>query len=880
MICNTITNTNLFFIRKGEPLMSHLESIYPLAVQHTKQKIYDDIDRYLEVKENLPSFEQYLLDRNHYIEQIWVNVWLNQVTNKVPKSEKKAFLSEKGFEVEGIDKKLINNLFRNEMRDFQAFAVIDWLNETYLNHEGKWQERYEKARHYFLNREMEEQLFEERASLLDDIEEIAAKILHAKKDVLYLHIRSFVAIQIKSDFQQKVKYQKVDTFALENKLVEEGNFNPESYITVAEFFEELTGDIHKTKHGGRTYFEYEIYYFVYERLIGDFLFELVPKMIIKELPSELTIQYEELFSDLISAMAIEELLEENILDLFADFLESIQEEYLKDLLKLSELPFDEEKHKEIYEQDRAAWVKRKMEEQAEIKRKKQEEARMLEDIFGREYSPSHGKNIHYVLHIGETNTGKTHHALEKMKKAASGIYLAPLRLLALEVYDKLNADGTPCSLKTGEEEKVVSNAQHISCTVEMFHEKDFYEIVVIDEAQMITDKDRGFSWYKAITKANANEVHIIGSKNAKSIMLKLLGDSDIEIHEYSRDIPLEVESKIFKMNEVKKGDALICFSRKRVLENAARLQRTGHSVSMIYGSMPPETRQKQVKRFIKGETKVIVSTDAIGMGLNLPIRRIVFLENDKFDGTKRRRLTSQEVKQIAGRAGRKGIYDVGKVAFLTDIKIMKELLEKEDIPVNQFAVAPTNAVFERFQKYFHDLGTFFELWEKFESPKGTKKASLSEERELYELIRGSEIEARLALVDLYGFLHMPFSTKEPELIQQWKQNMFAIVEGRELPEPKIKKRSLEDLELTYKAIGLHLLFLYRLGQRTEAIYWERLRAGISDDVHESLKKEVKTFTKKCKNCGKKLSLEHSFPICDACYAARYRHRNEYEDGWY
>ncbi|MEM5590813.1 helicase-related protein [Niallia circulans] len=84
-----------------------------------------------------------------------------------------------------------------------------------------------------------------------------------------------------------------------------------------------------------------------------------------------------------------------------------------------------------------------------------------------------------------------------------------------------------------------------------------------------------------------------------------------------------------------------------------------------------------MERFIKGETKVIVSTDAIGMGLNLPIRRIVFLENDKFDGIRRRMLTSQEVKQIAGRAGRKGIYDIGRVAFTSDRKRMKCLLEKE-----------------------------------------------------------------------------------------------------------------------------------------------------------------------------------------------------------
>ncbi len=74
-----------------------------------------------------------------------------------------------------------------------------------------------------------------------------------------------------------------------------------------------------------------------------------------------------------------------------------------------------------------------------------------------------------------------------------------------------------------------------------------------------------------------------------------------------------------------------------------------------------------MERFIHGESEV-VSTDASGMGLNLPIRRIVFLETEKFDGMRRRRLTSQEVKQIAGRAGRKGIFDVGTVAFASDAK--------------------------------------------------------------------------------------------------------------------------------------------------------------------------------------------------------------------
>ena len=202
----------------------------------------------------------------------------------------------------------------------------------------------------------------------------------------------------------------------------------------------------------------------------------------------------------------------------------IEDEFIEDLMRLAEVPFELEEHEKIFIQDVQLREQRKAEERAELQRKKEEEARILNDIFEREYNPPTGRDVRYVLHIGETNTGKTYHALQKMMQAESGMYLAPLRLLALEVSDLLTARGTPCSLKTGEEEKAIPNAKHISSTVEMFHEKDFYEVVVIDESQMISDKDRGFSWYKAITKVQAKEVHIIASRNAKEMLVQLLGE--------------------------------------------------------------------------------------------------------------------------------------------------------------------------------------------------------------------------------------------------------------------------------------------------------------------------------------------------------------------
>jgi ATP-dependent RNA helicase SUPV3L1/SUV3 len=857
--------------------LSKLTAIYPQAIEHTKIKVMEDMNHYLETKESLPYFEQYLTERGNYLEQIWINVWLNKVTNDVPKNEKKEFLREKGFEVQGVDRKIINKLFRDEMRDYQPFHVQEWTRETFAGKEEEWEQRYHKAKADFIKRQEANHLAELRHILSEKIEEMAANMLEKDYAELYLYVRHFTAKQLAADLQNNVKFQNVDTFALEEKLVDEGHFNPDSYTTVAKFFEELTGDIHKTVHWGRSLYEYQTYFFVYESLISDYLSELIPQRVLEKLPQEMKGNFQEAFGEKLTTSYIKGSMTQLLYEVEDYFIEDIQEEYLSDLLKIAGIPFDHTVHQQIFEKDFAERERKKAEEEAELQRKREEEERMMEDIFGQEYNPSFGRRVRYVLHIGETNTGKTHHALEQMKEASSGLYLAPLRLLALEVYEKLNAEGTPCSLKTGEEEKIVPGANHFSCTVEMFHEKESYEIVVIDEAQMITDKDRGFSWYKAITKANAREVHIIGSRNSKPMLLQLLGESDIIIHEYSRDTPLEVESKEFHIKHVKKGDALICFSRRRVLETASRLQSDGHSVSMIYGSMPPETRKKQIEQFNIGKTKVIIATDAIGMGLNLPIRRIVFLENEKFDGTRRRLLTSQEVKQIAGRAGRKGIYDVGKVAFTKDIRLMRRLLNQEDEPVHTFAIAPTNTVFERFQRYYRDLGTFFELWGKFNSPPGTKKASLAEERSLYNLIAGTEIEARLPLMDLYGFLHLPFSKNEPALTRQWEDTMYAIIQGTPLPEPPYKERSLEDLELAYKALGLHLLFLYRLGERTEAIYWERLREEMSDKVQDKLKTDIKKFVKKCKNCGKNLAWDHSFPTCDACHSAKYRRTRYGED---
>ena len=164
-------------------------------------------------------------------------------------------------------------------------------------------------------------------------------------------------------------------------------------------------------------------------------------------------------------------------------------------------------------------------------------------------------------------------------------------------------------------------------------------------------------------------------------MIKRCGDQ-YRVIRHKRNTRLTVERKLFSLiSDLKKGDALIVFSKKSVLALAAHLEGQGVRCSVIYGSLPPATRREQVRRFLEKETEVVVSTDAIGMGLNLPIRRIVFVETQKFDGVSKRDLEPGEIKQIAGRAGRFGLYEEGFVAAVENIELIEDGLGRLPIPL-------------------------------------------------------------------------------------------------------------------------------------------------------------------------------------------------------
>lgn len=276
--------------------------------------------------------------------------------------------------------------------------------------------------------------------------------------------------------------------------------------------------------------------------------------------------------------------------------------------------------------------------------------------------------------VGPTNSGKTHRALQILRSASRGAYLAPLRLMAMEGYDRLKSFGICSDMMTGEECIKTAGATHVSATIEMADIETSYEVAVIDEAQMLDDPQRGWAWTRAIFHMDASTVIVTGSPDCLPILRRIafLTGESIQIETFERRASLAALTNTIELGSLRPNDAVIAFSRANVLALKAEISRiqnplTGKPfrVSTIYGALGPEVRRSEAARFAKGETEILVATDAIGMGLNLPIDRVIFSTLTKFDGNLVRDLQESEIRQIGGRAGRSGQQDGGFVGLLS-----------------------------------------------------------------------------------------------------------------------------------------------------------------------------------------------------------------------
>jgi ATP-dependent RNA helicase SUPV3L1/SUV3 len=254
--------------------------------------------------------------------------------------------------------------------------------------------------------------------------------------------------------------------------------------------------------------------------------------------------------------------------------------------------------------------------------------------------------------LGPTNTGKTHLAIERLCAHSSGAIGFPLRLLAREVYDRVCAIKGPAqvALITGEERIEPKDARWLLCTAEAMPARPDLAFVALDEAQLSADPERGHIFTDRLLHARGREeTMLLGSATLEPMVKALVPEAEVVTRPRFSTLS-HVGAK--KLSRIPPRSAIVAFSAEQVYVMAEMLRRFRGGAAVVMGALSPQTRNAQVAMYQSGEVDYLVATDAVGMGLNLDVEHVAFAGLSKYDGHRHRRLTTAEMAQIAGRAGR------------------------------------------------------------------------------------------------------------------------------------------------------------------------------------------------------------------------------------
>ncbi|KAL2083243.1 hypothetical protein ACEWY4_021016 [Coilia grayii] len=442
-----------------------------------------------------------------------------------------------------------------------------------------------------------------------------------------------------------------------------------------------------------------------------------------------------------------------------------------------------------------------------------------------------------IFHAGPTNSGKTYHAIQRYLAAKSGVYCGPLKLLAHEIFEKTNDAGVPCDLVTGEERTFVDpegrQSGHVACTIEMCSVTTPYEVAVIDEIQMIRDPSRGWAWTRALLGLCADEIHVCGEPAAINFIKELMYTTgeEVEVHNYERLTPFSIlNHAVESLDNLKPGDCIVCFSKNDIYSISRQIELKGKECAVIYGSLPPGTKLAQAKKFNDPEDpcKVLVATDAIGMGLNLSIKRIIFnslvkpVVNEKGEKEMATISTSQAL-QIAGRAGRfSSIFKEGEVTTMhrDDLPVLKEILSRTVDPIETAGLHPTAEQIEMFAYHLPDasLANLLDIFVSFSQVDGLYfVCNIDDFKFLADMIQHIPLNLRAR----YVFCTAPINKKQPFLCTSFLK--FARQFSRDEPLtfdwvcrhvswPLAMPKNIKDLvhlEAVHDVLDLYLWLSYR-----------------------------------------------------------------------
>ncbi|HVY49799.1 MAG TPA: DUF3516 domain-containing protein, partial [Minicystis sp.] len=244
------------------------------------------------------------------------------------------------------------------------------------------------------------------------------------------------------------------------------------------------------------------------------------------------------------------------------------------------------------------------------------------------------------------------------------------------------------------------------------------DYVVMDEFHYYADRDRGVAWQiPLLTLPRATFLLMsatIGNPEFFAEKLtKLTGRETAVVASEQRPVPLDFEYRETPLHETildlvrheKYPVYVVNFTQRSAAEEAQNLMSTDystkeekraiadalvgvrfdspygkevskfvrHGVGLHHAGLLPRYRLLVEKLAQKGHLKVICGTDTLGVGVNIPIRTVLFTKLCKFDGEKTAILSVRDFRQIAGRAGRRGFDDRGSVVVQAPEHVIENL---------------------------------------------------------------------------------------------------------------------------------------------------------------------------------------------------------------
>ena len=305
-------------------------------------------------------------------------------------------------------------------------------------------------------------------------------------------------------------------------------------------------------------------------------------------------------------------------------------------------------------------------------------------------------------------------AFAMLAQGRRAVYTAPIKALVSEKFFELTAAFGPSAvgMVTGDA-SVNGNAPVIACTAEILAQRALRsgadtpaDLVVMDEFHYYGDRDRGWAWQVPLLQLPRPRFLLMSATLGDTSALRRdltarTGRDTALVASAERPVPLDVEYRetplhvsIEQLLEAGRAPVYIVHFTQReataraqsltslkVLgpdEKAAVKEAVGGfrfdtpigkdlrrfvlaGIGVHHAGMLPKYRLLVEKLAQQGHLKLICGTDTLGVGVNVPIRTVLFTQLYKYDGRRTRVLSVRDFQQIAGRAGRRGFDTVGSV---------------------------------------------------------------------------------------------------------------------------------------------------------------------------------------------------------------------------